>query len=251
MIAIVVMATLAIGLGVGLTRNGNNDNNGREAVNNAGNDPNGGGAGVGGNEGGIQPEFPAGRFTIVTNLLGIRTSCTNVSQTWNCAPGQTLDEGAVNASSLSVVWTVTQNNVTNSAAVDDGFAISSVDDPFALQFEDVALTLRQIGAADEHWGFDATVTKRIRPVGDITGRNVAVECEYDAVTLSGRLFTTRQPDSGRAGPLGSWPGAVEVEESTRDAGQCFEVRNGVRGNRVETVSEEGACECSYADFDSS
>jgi hypothetical protein len=251
MIAIVVMATLAIGLGVGLTRNDGNDNNSRGAGNGSGNDPKQGGSATGGNEGELQPGSPAGRFIITTNLLNTSTACTNVSQTWNCAPGPALNQAGINASSLSVVWTVTQENVTSPAADDDGFTISSVDEPFGLQFDDIALILRENGTTDEHWGFEATVRKRVRPVGDITGRNVAVECEFDAVTLSGRLFTKRQPDNGRAGPLGSWPGAVDIEESTRDAGQCFEVRNGVRGDRVDIRPGDGSCECSYADFDSS
>lgn len=244
-IAFVAMAVIAIGLGVGLSRNnGNNDGQGQgqgNGADNGGND--GAGEGAGNN---TEPVLPAGVFIITTNLLNISTACTNISETWSCAPGQTFQQAGVNASQESLTWMVSQNNLTDDND-DDGFSISNIDNPFGLQFNNTPLTLREQGTENEHWGFEVRVSKRAKPNRDITGRNIAVECEYSQAQLAGRLFTRRQADSVFQDGEGSWPGAVEAEESSEIEGECFEVRNGVRGDRIDVGVGPGECSCSYGD----
>lgn len=251
-IAFVAMVVLAIGLGVGLSQNnGDNDDQGQangNGANNAGG--NGGGAGNGTVDNGTLA-LPAGVFSITTNLLNVSTACTNISETWSCAPGQTFQQGGVNASQVGLVWTVSQNNLTEESDGDEdnGFSISSLDNPFSLQFNNTPLTLREQGTENEHWGFEVRVKKRVKPRGDITGNNVAVECDYSQAQLAGRLFTRRQPDSVFEDGEGGWPGAVEVDESSEIEGECFEIRNGVRGDRVNVGVGPGECLCSYGDSD--
>jgi hypothetical protein len=245
-IAFLVMATLAIGLGIGLSRN----NNGRGGQG-QGNDAQGGnsnGAGDG-NIDTLTPVFPAGTYSITTNLFNISTACTNLSSIWTCAPGQTLRSGGLNASQVGLSWVVTQNNITGNDGDNSGFSISSVTNPFALQFNNTPLTLREAGTENEHWGFEARVSKRVRPNEDVAGNNVAVECDYTQAQLTGRLFTRRQPDAAFVDGPGSWPGAVEAEESSEIEGECFETRNGVRGARVDVGVGPGVCTCTYGDSD--
>lgn len=244
-IGFVIMAILAIGLGIGLTRNdgGGDDNNSQSGAA-------GGNDGTGAGEGDVDnptASFPAGVFSITTNLFNLSSACTNVSETWECAPGSTVQQGGLNASQFGLVWTVSQNNVTDEARGDDGFSISSVTNPFSLQFDNTPLTLREEGSENEHWGFQVQANKRVRPQNDLTGTNVAVECDYRRAELTGRLFTRRQPDPAFADSGGSWPGAVEVVESSEIEGECFEIRNGVRGARVDVGVGPSTCSCIYGD----
>ena len=246
-VVVLALVLLAVGLGVGLSRNrGTGDGDGNNAADDG--DAAGNGNGVAGEGGGdVQPVFPAGTFDITTNLMNVSTACSNVSAAWNCAPGPTLVQGGVNASQIEMVWTITQNNVTQGAESDDGFSISSGGNPFSIRFDDAALTLREQGTENEHWGFEALVSKRVKPDVDITGRNVAVECDYDQVELAGRLFTRRQADEALADGEGSWPGAVEVDQRSSAEGACFEVSNGVRGPQVAVSAGSADCTCAYGD----
>lgn len=240
LVLILIFGIIAVGVGVGLGQANNNDN-----------------ANLGSNGGGVvnedpppienQPVFPAGAFRISTNLRNVTTSCSNVSASWNCAPGaaQTYWEAGVNSSAITVLWKVNQNNLTEGAE-GNGFAISSAGDPFALRFSNASLTLREAGGENEHWGFETRVKKRVRPWVDISGRNAAVECDYDNVELSARLFTRRQPAEGLGGGDDAWPGAVEVEERSEIEGSCAEVRNGVLGQRVAVGTGPAECLCSYS-----
>ncbi|KPI42870.1 uncharacterized protein AB675_2077 [Cyphellophora attinorum] len=246
-VLVLVFGVTAVGVGVGLSsRNGGHGKGGSNAgfddLNNGGDQ----GAGNGGN----QAQFPAGVFKIMTNLANVTTSCTNVSATWNCAPGagQTFWDAGANSSAVTVVWKIRQANLTEGLE-GNGFVVTSADDPFALRFRNVSITLRETGGENEHWGFETRVRKRVRPSVDITGRNVAVECDYNSVTLRARLFTRRQSDAGLAGGEGAWPGAVETEESSEIEGSCAEVRNGVRSDDVDVGVGPGQCSCAYRNFD--
>ena len=238
-----VFGVIAVGLGVGLGMNGGNGQAaGQSGV--AGNGSPGQGTNPGGNNNGGQSQFPAGIFKIMTNLRNVTTGCTNVSATWNCAPGagQTFWEAGVNSSAITVVWKIRRTD-------EGGFTVSSADDPFALRFSNASLTLREAGTESEHWGFEAQVKKRVRPFKDVSDRNAAVECEYDRVTLRARLFDRLQPDVDLSEAGDAWPGAVETEEVSEIEGSCAEVRNGVLGQQISVGVGPGECVCGYSTLD--
>lgn len=246
---ILVFGIIAVGVGVGLSR-GNGAKSAANAQDGGTGDVNNDTPGANGSNIDNGPLFPAGTFRIMTNLRNVTTSCTNVSATWNCAPGaaQTFWEAGINSSAITVVWKVRQENLTEGSE-GNGFRITSVDDPFALRFSNVPLTLREIGTENEHWGFEAQVRKKVRPFVDVSGRNAAVECIYDSVNLEARLFTKRQPDDGLSGGTDAWPGAVETAESSEIEGQCAEISNGERGQEIDVGVGPAECVCAYSNLD--
>lgn len=247
---VITFGVIAVGVGVGVGLGGDRDGN--VANGRADNDNAPAGNMTSGTAGGDpnQPPrmlFPVGTFAIMTTLRNVSTACSNISATWSCASGagQTFWEGINNSSVTTVIWTVTQNNATGDAD-DDGFRISSSNDPFALRFSGAPLTLREVGGRNEHWEFVSRVRKRVRPAVDVSGRNVAVECDYDSVDLTGRLFTQRPSDPALGGGTSAWPGAVDVEEISTIQGSCAEVQNGVRGRQIPVTRGGGECHCMYS-----
>lgn len=94
------------------------------------------------------------------------------------------------------------------------------------------------------------------PDASITSDRAAARCYYNNSILSAKLHTGRQTTlpnnetlSAGEKPEGSWPGAVEMSQSSPDPPDCYEFIGGQDGAKVtlEGGGSGGQCECGYAD----
>ena len=152
-------------------------------------------------------------------------------------------------------WSISGTNTSSGPS----YKISSSDNPFTLPFVDANLTLRSKNQPDEHYAFTTVIEKIVIPDGAISSDGAAARCYYNNSMISAKLYTKMQtmlPNnetvSAAQKPEGSWPGAVEIWQTSPDPPVCYKaVGGGPDGEQVQLQGAvtESECKCEYADFE--
>ncbi|MCJ1439338.1 hypothetical protein MMC27_008730 [Xylographa pallens] len=246
LIVIVIIVALAVGLTIGLR----NRSNGSSSVPPSSNptssptsDPTG--------------PFPIGSFSLNTCLDSISTNCTSTSATWRCYPYATYaDSPSLALATFNWIIAGSENSLT----------ISSTDNPFAINFADVPLTVADKGTANERYLFSVPNNKVVIPSASITTDNSMATCQFNNTQLQASLFTripSSYPSNSSASSTGNitggfqpWPFAIQVSQSINggvDVPACFEVINGNLGepitNGLSAKSSQDFCSCVYKNYD--
>jgi hypothetical protein len=196
--------------------------------------------------------FPVGAYTLLTYLLTQTSACTPNPATWRCYP-YTLYSASQTGSLTTLDWIVSGTNTSAGPK----YSIASSSNPFALPFSDAQFTLSNKGSPDEHWSFITVLEKVVYPDAVITSNGNAARCYYNDSMISAKLYTKRQKMlpgnevvSADEKVKGSWPGAVEIWQTSSQPPVCFEVVGGQDRARVlvEGAVTEADCKCEYADF---
>ncbi len=96
------------------------------------------------------------------------------------------------------------------------------------------------------------------PDASITSDGAAARCYFNNSVVTAKLYTRKQttlpnnetlPESQK--PKGSWPGAVEMWQTSPDPPDCYEFVGGQDGAKVQLgeSGNGGECVCGYADFE--
>ncbi|KAI9805872.1 MAG: hypothetical protein M1825_000486 [Sarcosagium campestre] len=231
--------------------------------------------------------FPEGAFALPTFLDSISTNCTTNPSTWQCFPGATIAESSASEAATTFDWIIKRADTPSSrirarAADDDGdekedlptdgLTISSSDNPFALTFKDVPLTLLDKGEPSERYTFQISMDKTVYPDASLDGATQPV-CYYNGTTFQAQLFTrqektfpsandTSKTDSSTTSIAGAaslkfkpWPYAIRVEQLVAGGANvpaCYKTINGQDGGRVsdelENTAPGSSCSCLYRNF---
>jgi hypothetical protein len=196
--------------------------------------------------------FPVGTYSFSTFLDTVITDCTSDPNTWTCFPYTIYNDDHSKALS-------TFNWVINEASK-GSYSISSIENPFAINFQNVAMKIVDKGGDNERYQFQLQMEKNVVPSSPITSDGSASTCYYNSTTMTGYLYTKRAKDypsadetSGNA-TYQSWPYAVRVEQTAaggEDAPNCYQTTNGILGARVGNFTAEDAttlCSCLYRNF---
>ncbi|KAL3423465.1 hypothetical protein PVAG01_05212 [Phlyctema vagabunda] len=232
LIAVLLIISLAVGLGVGLSRRRNSD-----ASSNTDN----------GNSG-TQNRFPAGSYAIETVLATQSTSCTSNPATWRCYPYTTYSESnSTSSSAATFAWIISYS------ATNHSYSISATENIFSITFSNQTLTLQDVGLATEHYSFQVSMQKPVRPSVALTSSNAAATCYFYDAVFRGYLYTTMAsslPINATATESGKayvpWPYAVRVEQvsaSGTDTPTCLDSQGNSLGDF--SADEGNECDCLY------
>ncbi|KZF22051.1 hypothetical protein L228DRAFT_239073 [Xylona heveae TC161] len=206
--------------------------------------------------------FPAGSFTLTTFLESANTNCTSNPATWRCYPYATFAQDPSSSTSI-FNWVITPL-----PSHPQNFTISSTANPFALEFDNVTLTLLDADLPTERYYFALPMDKTIIPSAPLTSDNAQSVCFYNATTFQASLYTKKgqtYPSSGQASlassgsqtttPFEPWPFAVEVEQVVnggQNVPMCRESVNGNLGDRITNglspQSANSQCSCFYQNW---
>ncbi|MCJ1322719.1 hypothetical protein MMC15_008069 [Xylographa vitiligo] len=204
----------------------------------------------------IRP-FPIGSYSLNTFLDSVSTNCTSNSATWRCYPYATYADSP----SLAVA---TFNWIIEASR--NGLTISSTDNPFAINFADVSLTVADKGTENERYIFSVPNNKVVIPSASITTDNSMASCQFNDTQLQASLFTkipSSYPSNSSVSNAGnvsggfqSWPFAIQVSQIISggiNIPACFEVKNGNIGapitNGIDIKSSRDICSCVYKNYD--
>ena len=223
-----------------------------------------------------QQPFPAGAYAVSTYLTTAVTDCTTQASTWRCFPYSLYSPSTANAALVTFNWLInatdtspTSTSAPGQSSSPPSYTISSSDNPFAITFNNVSLTLVDAGRPSERYTFALPLDKYVVPNAPITGDNTAAACWYNATRFEANLFTRMSAGandtasaSGSAPPAPTptngwqaWPYAVNVTQ--RIAGgdnvpNCYQLTNGVLGRPVTQglapKSASNICECGWKNF---
>lgn len=244
LLIVAIIAALAIGLGVGLTRN-------RKGNNTANLSP-------GPATPAAKQAFPLGTWEIPTYLTSQSTSCTPNPATWRCYP-YTLYSTSATASLSTLAWQIW--SPTNTSL---DLRITSSPQTFSYSFSGLELTLSNTNTTSQQaWTFTHRYLKTVIPNADITpdGSNVATRCYYPNTLLTAWLYTSplsksNNSETSNAGGNGSqslaWPNAIKYVETITQPPECYLYVNGANTARVDLPSSSaagGSCNCNYQNYD--
>ncbi|MCJ1404319.1 hypothetical protein MMC11_007544 [Xylographa trunciseda] len=201
--------------------------------------------------------FPIGSYSLNTFLDSVSTNCTSNSATWRCYPYATYADSP----SLALAtfnWIISPS--------ENGLTISSTDNPFAINFADVPLTMTDNGTENERYFFSVPNNKVVIPSTSITTDNSMASCQYNNTQLQASLFThtassyppnsSVSTGSSTVDSFRPWPFAVQVSQSIGggvDVPACFEVTNGTLGapvtNGLVAQPSQDFCSCVYKNYD--
>ena len=199
--------------------------------------------------------FPAGSYSFETFLNVLSSNCTSNPSTWRCYPYETYNQSTTGADTIfNWIITPTADNSSN-------YLISTSNNPFALDFANVTLTLVDVGLNTEAYTFSTNMQKIVMPTAPLTADGAATDCFYNGTIFSGRLYTKMgktYPFGNMTSPSGSnayqpWPYAVEAQQQTAGGSgvpDCYEMFNGNPGNHIDvpTVSSSQDCLCQYQNY---
>ncbi|KAL8933037.1 MAG: hypothetical protein Q9216_006552 [Gyalolechia sp. 2 TL-2023] len=200
--------------------------------------------------------FPAGSYTFTTYLDTVQTDCSSQAQDWSCFPYHTFAESPSQAMA-NFTWVITES--------EDGFSISSTENPFSIVFDNTMMMLLDPGTDDERYQFNATLDK-------VTVPSIGVNCFFNDTILEGNLYTKKPqnypsstttssaataPSSASGDDFQPWPYAVDIRQSIgggQSVPECFRIQANQKGDRiVDGISPRPAssmCSCEYKNFDS-
>ena len=205
--------------------------------------------------------FPAGSYTFMTFLDAITTDCTSKPINWDCGSPSTYHESPSAASAI-YQWIINGSSSDSTST----FSISSTDNPFAINFANVPLTLVDEHLQTERYTFVTKTNKVSLP-------SLGVRCYYNDVIFEGSLYTQRPksyfgPSTGTttaetpdatnssSSAFENWKFAVDVKQSIGggpNVPECYHVDNGVKGAKItdEITSEtaDDQCSCLYKNYD--
>ena len=231
----VLLVTLAIGLGVGLSHRR------KDATKKA--------AGAG-NRTETALEFPLGQWTVGAVLVESNTACTSNPDAWRCYPytvgGETIfDLTITNSSALHAP----NSTARAQAALPANLTISS-SNAFAIPVSNQSMAYvaptENSTAARLEWSFQ--MAKTVMPDSDMMAGGEAAHCTFPGTMLTGRLYL-KAPRSTSEGIMseGEWPYAVEIRQSMESSGEAIDCQ-GMRGGSVSVRGAGGTCDCVYRNY---
>lgn len=196
--------------------------------------------------------FPLGSYSFTIFLDTVTTDCTPDANTWTCFPYTIYNDD--HAKSLTTFnWIISEKSQGN-------YQISSVQNPFAINFENTAMKMVDKDGDNERYQFQISMDKQVVPSASITDDGSQATCFYNATTMTGYLYTKRaknyptSQDTATNATYQAWPYAVRVEQ-TAGGGEgvpdCYKTTNGNLGERVgnQTATDPTTlCSCLYRNF---
>lgn len=263
-LVLIVIVALAVGLGVGLTRKRHSaSRNGSQSADPSSDDD-------------PPQKFPLGRYSLVTALKTVETSCTFNPATWRCYPDVLYSpDGSTNSTSLaSFNWVISKSaptyaTNTSSHTPDEGIpanlTVSASSDFFGITFSDKPLMYIASPTNDTaaRYTFSFTMSRVVVPSAPITTDNAAAECFFNQTVFTGSLYlsaprnfpTGDEAYSQSLGGFAQWPYAVEITQSAAGGANvpnCYETTNGQLGDRITdgliAQPESAECVCGYQNF---
>ncbi|KAG8533851.1 uncharacterized protein KY384_001592 [Bacidia gigantensis] len=234
---LILLIALAVGLGVGLSQKKKNNSPPAPASSPS---PSSAPAGP----------FPAGSYTFTTYLTLAASNCTGESTAWTCQPSMTYSSTSPSSQAASKA----QFNWIIASTAPNTFTISSTQNPFAIDFKDVPLSILDTGLATERYTFRTTVPKTVFP-----SASFSTQCFYNSTLFSGNLYTKKPPDTPPAAggstdmAFPDWKFAVDAAQSVGGGEGVPDCYNG--GQRVtqgDLAEQKGAgdfCSCGYKNYD--
>ncbi|MCJ1339284.1 hypothetical protein MMC09_004573 [Bachmanniomyces sp. S44760] len=218
--------------------------------------------------------FPVGTYALDTFLDTVSTNCTSNPDTWRCYPYTTYSSSP-SLAMATFNWIITPANASGPST--DNFTISSTNNPFAIYFSNLSMTLLDANTSTERYTFSFSSDKTVVPSAAITTDNSQSSCNFNSTIFSASLYTRQRniypansttsasstssigpstPTSTSAGSIQPWPFAVEVSQSIgggANVPQCFKVVNGNAGDRITDGlaprSSQDICNCVYKNYD--
>ena len=185
------------------------------------------------------------------------SNCTANPATWRCYPYTTFSLSS-NQSRGVFNWIIT------SSGSPAGYQISSAENPFAIIFTNLSLTLLDTGLGNERYHFSFFYDQAIHPTSSITTDNSQALCYFNGTTFGADLYTRKNLDEDvrtsfdkdATNTWQTWPHAVEVMQ-TISGGQnvpnCYESVDGNLGARITSGLDprptQDQCECLWKNFD--
>ncbi|GAB0137677.1 hypothetical protein EsDP_00005934 [Epichloe bromicola] len=223
-VTLVIIVTLAIALPVGLRNKVSTQ--GSQADD--GDDPSG-------------MPFPAGAFSFKTSLQKTEAGCTSKNTTWRCDPVRPGD-------STTFYWDITQLNSYT-------YAITSNENPFAPDFKNVSMKIRDYSKPTERLEFSFSMNKTVTPSDASSPTNRAAKCTYADTAFQATLYTRKRgttlfnPPKHHA-KYSAWPGDVRIVQSldsTIGQPMCRDAMNHVI---ADVGAGPGTCQCQYTNANS-
>jgi len=188
---------------------------------------------------------------MVTFLDTVYTDCTSDAATWTCFPYTIYANSPVQAEA-------TFNWIISAGSKPSTYVISSTDNPFAIEFQDISMTLKDAGNSSEHYWFQITMDKQVSPSQAIAPDNSAATCFFNGTTFTGYLYTkisSGYPPNGQStgGKYPQWPFAVRAEQ-TMSGGEgvpdCYQTNNGNLGKQIplNATAFGNLCDCLYMNY---
>jgi hypothetical protein len=196
--------------------------------------------------------FPVGTYSFSTFLDTVTTDCTPDANTWTCFPYTIYNDDKVRALT-TFNWIIKESS-------QGSYSISSVQNPFAINFENAAMKIVDRGGDNERYQFQVTMDKTVVPSAPISADGSAATCIYNSTTMTGYLYTKRvknypSSDQGAANATyQAWPYAVRVEQTVgggEDVPNCYRTTNGNLGDRIGNTTATDPttlCSCLYRNF---
>lgn len=202
-----------------------------------------------------------GQYTLDTHLESVATNCTSNTTAWTCAPYHTYDESP-SRSKVIFNWIISPS----APGSPNNLSISSIPNPFSIQFSGAALALVDQGLQTERYTFSIPVDKIVVPKEAINAK-----CYYNGTTLEGELYTRLKQVSSdtsytstisSASPASTatpysrgqknWPYAVNITQfigGGTEVPDCYRVQNGRQVERLaqglEAKASTDTCSCLY------
>ncbi|KAK2606394.1 hypothetical protein QQS21_003213 [Conoideocrella luteorostrata] len=218
-VTLVIIVVLAIGLPVGLRNKVSTQ--GSQADD--GDDPSG-------------MPFPAGAFSFKTSLQKTDAGCTSKNTTWKCDPMRPGEP-------TTFYWDITQVNYYT-------YTITSNKNPFAPDFNNVSMKIRDYNKPTERLEFAFSMNKTVTPSDSGSPTNRAAKCMYVDTLFQASMYTRKRGTTlfstlKHHAKYSSWPGDFEIVQSldsTIGKPMCTDASN----NLIADVGAgPGTCRCQY------
>ncbi|KAG6013154.1 hypothetical protein E4U43_007470 [Claviceps pusilla] len=219
-ITFVILVTLAIALPLGL----------RDKVSTQGRQT------EDGDDDSIGALFPSGSFLFKTSLQKIEAGCTSRNTTWTCGPMQPGDASVF-------YWDIMQLNRYT-------YTITSTGNPFAPDFRNVSMKIRDYNKPTERLEFSLSMNKTVIPSDAGSPTNRAAKCTYVDTTFQATLYTRKRGSTifdrpRRHANYSTWPGDVHIIQSlpsTVGQPMCRDASNNLIADVAAGI---GTCQCQY------
>ncbi|CAK7209598.1 hypothetical protein SBRCBS47491_000497 [Sporothrix bragantina] len=279
-LTLVLLAAIAVGLGVGLKYGLQKVNSDQE---NDGGEGNSGGDSGGGDSSGSNSTpseaFPAGSYTFTVALTNVSTACTTNGYAFGCAPGSDHifspagSPASQNASAVTHAWVIAgttsqstsgQTTTTYSVSSSSSSSSSSSEEP---SFNNIHMTLLDAGLLSERLVFNFSMDLAYVPTNDlIAAQTSSATCYFNQTAFSATLWTKQRATfpptiSGVTAPVNAsstfspWPFAVQIAEVQQAAPaipDCVDYHGNSLGNFSAAIGSDsssdnsGVCGCWYS-----
>jgi hypothetical protein len=197
--------------------------------------------------------FPVGTYSFSTFLDTVTTDCAPDANTWTCFP-YTIYNTDHSKALTTFNWIIKEGSKA------DTYSISSVPNPFAIEFENAAMKMVDKGGVNERYQFQVTMDKTVVPSGAISDDGASATCVYNSTTFTGYMYTKRAknyPSEEIAtvkATYTAWPYAVRVEQTIgggEDIPNCYRTTNGQLGDKIGNTTATDPttlCSCLYRNY---